>query len=540
MRLALKSEGFDGDSAERPVIGIAQTYSEFNNCHAHFKALAEAVKRGVAHAGGTALEFPVISLGELFTAPTSMLYRNLMAMDVEEMIRALPIDGVVLLGNCDKTIPALLMGAAAADVPAILVSGGPTIAGQFRGTRVGACTDCRRMWTEYRAGRATEDDLAAMESVLYRTAGSCTVMGTASTMAIVSEALGMSLSGSAGIPAPDSRRLHDAERSGRAIVDAVAHGRKPSTVMTRARFLNAIHLLMASGGSTNAVIHLTAIARHAGVPLDLDDFDRISRVTPLLVNSKPIGEYQMEDFFEAGAVPALMAEIDDLLDTTVQDITGASLEGQLAGPTAMPDVIRPRATPIGPDGGIAVLRGNLAPNGAIIKHGAATPALLQHTGPAVVFDSVEDMYSRIDAPDLDVSPESVLVLRNAGPLGGPGMPEEGFIPIPRKLLQQGVRDMVRLSDCRMSGTAFGTVVLHVSPEAAAGGPLGLVCDGDLVRLDVPARRIELLVPADQMAARQHAGRAADLGDRRGWARLYQQHVLQAEDGVIFDTALRLG
>ncbi len=538
MRAALRSEGLDGDDLRRPVIGIAQTWSEFNNCNIGLRDVAAAVKRGVAQAGGVALEFPTISLGELLVSPTTMLYRNLMALDVEEMIRALPIDGVVLLGNCDKTIPALLMGAASADVPAILVSGGPAIAGRFDGKSIGACTDCRRLWTEYRAGRVSEDRLAEMESVLYRTAGACTVMGTASTMAIMAEALGMSLPGSAGIPAPDARRLHDAERAGRAIVAAAGNDMRPSHVLTRPHFLNAIGVLMACGGSTNAVIHLTAIARHAGVELTLDDFDRASREVPLLVNLKPIGEYQMEEFFEAGAVPALLHELRDLLDPDVVDIGGERLAGQLGVRSANPAVIAPRTAPLSPEGGLAVLRSSLAPNGAIIKHGAASPSLLTHTGPAVVFDSVEEMLRRIDDPALDVTPDSVLVLRNAGPLGGPGMPEEGFLPIPKKLLEQGVRDMVRVSDARMSGTAFGTIVLHASPEAAAGGPLGLVRDGDPIALDVPNRRIDLLVPATDLAARESRGRRATIDGRGGYVSLYLDHVTQAEDGCVFDVCVR--
>ncbi len=549
-RAFAKSMGFDDHDLSRPIIGIAQTWSELNNCNHHFKELAEAVKRGVWQAGGTPLEFPTISLGELFMRPTTMLYRNLMAMDTEEMIRAHPLDGVVLLANCDKTTPAQLMGAASANVPAIILTGGPTLSGRFRGESLGACTDCRRFWAEFRAGTIDADALAELEDGICRSDGACTVMGTASTMAALAEALGMALPGNAAIPAPDSRRLRLAERVGRQIVSTVQRGIRPSDVLTPRAFENAIRLMMALGGSTNAVIHLVAIAGRRGIQLPLELFDRMSRETPFIVNVRPSGRFHMEQFFEAGGVPAVMKTLGEagLLHLGERTITGETIGQQLErvvplGSNALNGtgwygterIIFPLSEPLAPEGGTAILRGNLAPSGAVIKQAASSPHLLRHRGQAVVFTSLADLAARVDDPALPVTPDSVLVLQNAGPKGAPGMPEAGNLPIPKQLLAQGIRDMVRISDARMSGTAAGTVVLHVAPEAAVGGPLGLVRDGDWIELDVPNRRLHLDVSDEELARRRAAWRPP-APDRhpRGYYRLYVDHVLQADQGADFD------
>jgi dihydroxy-acid dehydratase len=535
-RAFTKAMGFTQDDLTKPVIGIAQTWSEFNNCNAHFRQLAEAVKRGVWQEGGLPLEFPTISLGEVHTQPTSMLFRNLMAMDTEEMIRAQPMDAVVLLAACDKTTPAALMGAASANVPAILVSGGPMLNGRYNGQDLGACTDCGRYTAELRAGTITADEYCAIEDAICRSAGSCMVMGTASTMASVAEALGMALPGNAAIPAPDSRRLQLAEMSGRQAVRLARWGLRPSDIMTQAAFENAIRVLMAIGGSTNAVIHLIAIAGRLGIELPLDLFDRLSRETPWIVNLKPSGQYQMEELFEAGGIPAVMKELEPLLRTEALTVTGHTVGEHLARFRYTRDrrVIAPLQAPLGQEGGIAVLRGNLCPDGAVIKQSAASPEFLTHRGRAVVFTSIADLRARIDDPDLDVRPDDVLVLQNAGPVGAPGMPEVGFMPIPRKLLAQGVRDMVRISDARMSGTSYGTIVLHVAPESAIGGPLALVQNGDWITLDVPNRRLTLEVTDEELARRRAEWRARAPLFARGYRLLYQRHVTQAPQGVDFD------
>jgi len=537
-RAFAKGMGYTDEDLGRPIIGICNTWSELNHCNSHLREIAEAVKRGVWQAGGWPLEFPTISLGEIFLSPTSMLFRNLMAMDTEEMIRAQPMDGVVLLANCDKTTPAQLMGAVSADLPAIMITGGPTLTGRWQGKDLGACTDCRKYWTEYRAGTINDKEIGEIEESLFRSHGHCTVMGTASTMASIAEALGMMLPGAAAIPAPDSKRLRLAEESGRRIVGMVSEDLRPSQIVTRESIENAIRVCVAIGGSTNAVVHLIAIARRAGVELPLDLWDELSRETPFIAQIKPSGPYQMEDFYDAGGVPAVMRELMPLLHRDSITVTGKSISDNLADVplTLRREVIASIDEPFGPEGGIAVLRGNLAPSGAIVKHTAASPRLLHHRGKAVVFTSVEDMTNRINDSDLPVNADSVLVLQNAGPVGGPGMPEAGMIPIPSKLLKQGVRDMVRISDARMSGTAYGTVVLHVAPESAVGGPLAAVRDGDEIELDVSGRRLTLHLSEAEIAERvaNRPARKPNELTRRGHGWLYVNHVLQADEGVDFD------
>jgi L-arabonate dehydrase len=535
-RAWLRSEGFDRSIFDgRPVIGIANSASELNNCNLHLHQVAEAVRRGVLQAGGVPLVFPTMSLGEMFMKPTAMLYRNLMAMEVEESIRANPVDGAVLLCGCDKTTPAMLMGAASADIPAIVVTGGPMLAGQWRGRKLGAGTDGRKLFDLYRTGELSDGELCEIEGGLARSAGHCTVMGTASTMAAIAEALGMTLPGAAAIPAPDSRRLMIAEASGREIVEMVKHDRRPSRILTREAFENAVTLDMAIGGSTNAVVHLLAIAGRLGVELTLDDFDRISRRTPTLVNVKPSGEFLMEDFFEAGGVPAVLRAITDLLERDAQTVNGRTIGENIADAECFrPEVILPRDQPLATEGGTAILRGNLAPRGAVIKTTAASPLLLTHRGPALVFESREEMMARIDRDDLPVAPETVLVMKGCGPIGGPGMPEWGQIPMPPKLLKQGVKDMVRVSDARMSGTSFGTVVLHVTPESAANGPLAIVETGDEIVLDVPSRRIDAVIAPDEVERRWQRRASPPRHYSRGYGRLYLDHVLQADEGCDFD------
>ncbi len=535
-RAFTKAMGFTQDDLAKPVIGIAQTWSEFNNCNAHFRQVAEAVKRGVWQEGGLPLEFPTISLGEVHVQPTSMLFRNLMAMDTEEMIRAQPMDAVVLLAACDKTTPAALMGAASADVPAIMISGGPMLNGRHDGRDLGACTDCGRATAELRAGTIDAEEYSAIEDAICRSAGSCMVMGTASTMASMAEALGMALPGNAAIPAPDSRRLQFAELSGRQAVRLARAGLRPSQVMTEAAFENAIRVLMAIGGSTNAVVHLVAIAGRLGLRLPLDRFDQISRETPWLVNLKPSGDFHMEELFDAGGVPAVMHELAPLLRHEAVTVSGATVGENLARFRASRrrDVVASLGEPLSPEGGLAILRGNICPDGAVIKHVAASPRLRQHRGQAVTFCSIDDLRARIDHPDLPVTADSVLVLQGAGPVGAPGMPEVGFMPIPAKLLREGVRDMVRISDARMSGTSYGTVVLHVAPESTIGGPLALVRDGDWIELDVDARRLHLDVTDAEMASRRAAWSAPAPRFERGYRSLYERHVLQSPDGCDFD------
>jgi dihydroxy-acid dehydratase len=527
-----KSMGFSDEDLRKPVIGIAQTWSEFNNCHQHFKELAEAVKRGVWQAGGLPLEFPTISLGEIFLSPTSMFFRNLMAIDTEEMIKAQPMNGVVLLGSCDKTIPAQLMGAFSADLPTIMLTGGPTLSGRWNGRDLGACTDCRGFWTEYRAGAIDQETLTEIEDSLCRSDGHCTVMGTASTMASACEAMGISLPGTAAIPAPDSRRFRLAEAVGKQIVKVVEQDLRPSQVVDRKAFENAIRVMMALGGSTNAVVHLLAVAGRLNLNITLDDFDRLARETPLIANVRPSGKWQMEQLWEAGGIPAVMKELQPLLHTDCITVTGKTVAENLEGERVRNrDVIVPLDQPISDEGGLAILRGNLCPDGAVIKHAAATPSLLKHRGQAVVFSSVEDVTARIDDPSLHITPDSVLVMQNGGPVGAPGMPEAGNIPIPTRLLQQGVRDMVRISDARMSGTAYGTVVLHVAPESAIGGPLALVQNGDWIELDVANRSLTLDVPEDELARRRAAWTPPARTYQRGWGRLYVDQVTQADRGA---------
>ncbi|RBM21679.1 dihydroxy-acid dehydratase [Prauserella sp. PE36] len=533
MRRGLPGSAFTG----RPHIAIANTASDLTPCNAHLGEVASSVRDGIHEAGGIALNLPVVSLGETQLRPTAMLWRNMAAMATEEMLRGNPVDGVVLLGGCDKTIPALLMAAASVDLPAAVVPGGPMLTGTFRGRPLGCGTDVWRLSEEVRGGTLDREDFARSESAMIRSRGHCNTMGTASTMAIMAEALGTVLPGLAGTPAPDSRLLESAHETGRLVTDLVARDRRPSTVLSRASFHNAIVALAATGGSTNAVVHLLAIAGRLGIELTLDDFDRIGSRVPLLVNLQPAGKYLMEDFHRAGGLLPVLREVRDLLDPAALTITGKPLTDHLDGARSWdPDVIHSRAEPVQEEAGIAVLRGNLAPDGAIIKPAAASPHLLRHRGRAVVFDSIEDFHARIDDPDLDVDADSVLVLRGCGPKGYPGMPEVSNMPLPSKLLAEGVRDMVRVCDGRMSGTAYGTVVLHVAPEAAAGGPLALARTGDPVVLDVAARRIDLDVPESELRARTPNRATLDgfASPRRGWERLYVDHVGQADTGADLD------
>ena len=533
---AFKSQGF-GESGyqDRPIVGICNTWSELTHCNAHLRQLAEAVKRGVWQAGGFPLEFPVMSLGEFNMRPTTMLFRNLMSMDVEESITANPLDGVVLLGGCDKTTPALLMGAASADVPAILVTGGPQLKGNWRGEELGSCTDCRRYHTELRAGRITDEEWAELQNSIIRSPGHCMVMGTASTMAAMGEVMGIALPGNTAIPAVDSRRQQLAEAAGRQIVSTIEQDLRPSKILTQDALGNAIRTVHAKGGSTNAIIHLTAIAGRVGVELPLDLFDSLSRTTPFILDLKPSGRFLMEDFFYAGGLPALLRELSPLLKLDTPTVTGRTL-GETVSSAQLHnrELIRSIDEPLDPEGGLAVLHGSLAPMGAIIKPTAASPELLKHTGRALVFEDHADMDRRIDDPDLDVNQDDVLVMRNGGPLGGPGMPEWGSLPLPRKLLQRGVRDMVRLSDARMSGTAFGTVVVHTTPESAANGPLAAVRNGDLIELDVPNRRLDLKVEDREVQRRLAESPNGNHIAARGYGRLFAQHVLQADKGCDFD------
>ena len=529
--------GVPADAFGRPQIAIANTASDLTPCNRHLTEVAVSVRDGVLAAGGVPLELPVVSLGETQVRPTAMLWRNLAAMATEEMLRANPIDGVVLLGGCDKTIPSLLMAAGSVDLPAVVVPGGPMLTGTFRGVPLACGTDVWRLSEEVRAGTLTPEAFAQSESAMVRSRGHCNTMGTASTMALVAEALGTVLPGVAGTPAPDSRLLEAAHETGRLAVELVASGRRPRSFLTLASFHNAIVALAAIGGSTNAVVHLLAIAGRLGVDLTLDDFDRIGSRVPVLVDLLPAGRFLMEDFHRAGGLLAVLREVRDLLDPTALTVTGRPLVDHLDdAPIWDTEVIRPRAAPLVAEGGIAVLRGNLAPDGAVVKPAAASPHLLRHRGRALVFDSIEDFNTRIDDPDLDVDADSVLVLRGCGPKGYPGMPEVSNLPLPPKLLAQGVRDMVRVCDGRMSGTAYGTVVLHVAPEAAAGGPLALIRTGDVINLDVAARRIDVELLAEELAARtpSEAAVAGYARPTRGWERLYIDHVGQADTGADLD------
>ena len=534
MRRGMPEDAFDGS---KPQIAIANTASDLTPCNMHLNEVAEAVKQGVWAAGGVPLNLPVVSLGETLVKPTAMLWRNMAAMAMEEMFRANPIDGLVLLGGCDKTIPALLMAAASVNLPAIVVPGGPMITGHFRGEALGCGTDVWRLSEETRAGTLSNKDFIASEQSMIRSKGHCNTMGTASTMAVMAEALGMTIPGFAGTPAPDARLLSMSHETGNLIVKMVTEDRRPSDIMTKDAFINAIVSIAAVGGSSNSVLHLLAIAGRLGVDLTLEDFDAAGSGVPVLANLQPNGKFLMDDLYRAGGLLSLLAEIKDLLRPEPITVTGLPLVTYLNDRPVYDDtVIRPRDNPLVANAGISVLRGNLAPRGAIIKPSAATPELLTHTGPAVVFDSVEDMKARIDDPNLDVTPSSVLVLRGCGPQGYPGMPEVGNMPIPRKLLEQGVRDMVRISDARMSGTAYGTVILHVSPEAAAGGPLGLVRDGDMITLDVPSRVLSVNVSDQDLAARTPSQASVDAyaAPQRGWSKLYYETVQQAHLGADLD------
>jgi dihydroxy-acid dehydratase len=538
----IKAMGLSDDALSRPVVGIANTFSDYNACHGNVPKLVEAIKRGVMLAGALPMEFPTISIHESFAHPTSMFLRNLMAMDTEEMIRAQPMDSVVLIGGCDKTIPAQMMAAASADLPTIIVPVGPMLVGQYQGEQLGACTDCRRLWGEHRGGRISAREIEAINERLAPTAGTCMVMGTASTMACIIEAMGLALPNSAAIPATHADRLRSAEASGMfAAAMAVNGGPKPSAIMTPASFRNAMVVMQAIGASTNGLIHLSAAAGRLKIPIDLAEFDRLGREVPVLVDLKPSGAHYMEHFHWAGGIPRLLRELQDFLELDAPTVTGGTLRDSMNAAEMVKgqDVIRSRASPIKPCGSMAVLYGNLAPRSAIIKQSAASAELMKHTGRAVVFESVEDMTLRIDDPALDVTADDVLVLRNAGPRGAPGMPEAGYLPIPRKLAQQGVKDMVRISDARMSGTAFGTIVLHITPESAVGGPLALVRNGDRIALDVEARSIELLIDEAEMARRREelAGQAspgAAPAPDRGYAALFHRSVLQADEGCDFD------
>ncbi|HEY0381038.1 MAG TPA: IlvD/Edd family dehydratase [Candidatus Elarobacter sp.] len=532
----MRAEGFAPDVFDgRPVIGICNSWSELTSCNVHLRRVAESVKRGVWEAGGWPLEFPTISLGETYMRPTTMLFRNLMSMDVEESIRANPIDGVVLLSGCDKTTPAQLMGAASVDLPAIMVTGGPMLNGKYRGQDIGSGTMVWQFSEEVRGGKKTWDDFFDAEAGQSRSNGHCMTMGTASTMASMAEALGIAPTGNAAIPAVDSRRYSLAQLSGRRIVEMVREDLRMSKILTRAAFENAIRVNAAIGGSTNAVVHLLAIAGRAGVPLELDDFDKLAHDLPLLVDLQPSGRFLMEDFYYAGGVPAVVRELGDLIHRDALTVSGKTIGEETAeAPCWNREVIRTLAEPVKERAGIAVLRGNLAPNGAVIKPSAATASLLTHRGRAVVFETIEDFKARIDDPDLDVDETCVLVLKGAGPRGYPGMPETGNLPLPPKILAKGITDMVRISDARMSGTAYGTVVLHTSPESAVGGPLALVQNGDLIELDVPSRRLELLVDAPELARRRAAWRPQPSAFERGYAKLYTEHVLGAERGADFD------
>ncbi|MGE5157751.1 MAG: IlvD/Edd family dehydratase, partial [Gemmatimonas sp.] len=541
----IKAMGYSDDALERPIVGITNTYSDYNPCHGNVPQIIEAAKRGVMLSGAMPFVFPTISIAESFAHPTSMYLRNLMAMDTEEMIRAQPMDAVIVIGGCDKTLPAQIMAAVSADLPTVVIPVGPMVVGHHKGEVLGACTDCRRLWAKYRAGEIDGQEIEAVNGRLAPSVGTCMVMGTASTMACITEALGLSLPMSATIPAPHAERFRLAEASGKvAAAMAAAKGPRPSEILTEASFRNAQVVLQAIGGSTNGLIHLTAIANRTPHRIDLDAFDQLGREVPVLVDLKPSGEHYMEHFHHAGGVPKLMKQLGDLIALDAKTIARQTLREVVAAAEEVPgqDAIRGREDPIKPEGGLAILHGNLAPRGAVIKHSAATPKLLQHTGRAVVFESVEDMTLRVDDPDLDVNPDDILVLRNAGPKGAPGMPEAGYLPIPKKLARGGVKDMVRISDARMSGTAFGTIVLHITPEAAVGGPLALVRTGDMIRLDVARRSIELLVEPAELDRRRAGIKPAGTPDwaRRGYAHLFNETILQADEGCDFDFMRRRG
>ncbi len=538
----IKAMGYSEDALNRTIIGIADTGSGYNACHRNAPDIVEAIKRGVMLAGGLPVEFPTISLHESFSHPTSMFLRNLMAMDTEEMIRAQPMDAVVMIGGCDKTVPAQLMAAASANVPAIEVVTGPMMTGSHEGERLGACTDCRRFWAMHRAGEVGETEIEEIGGKLAPTAGTCMVMGTASTMACMTEALGMMLPGGAAIPAVAADRLRHAEAAGARAVDLAAEGLTPDKIMTPEAIANAFRIMLAIGGSTNGLIHMTAVAGRLGIEVDLEALDAMGRETPVLVDLKPSGQHYMEDLEKAGGLTAVLRELKPQLNLDCLTVTGKSLGENIdAAPPSWPqDVVRPFDEPLHAEGGIAVLRGNLAPGGAIVKQSAASADLMIHEGRAVVFDSLADLAERIDDPELDVKADDILVLRNAGPKGAPGMPESGYIPIPRKLAEKGVKDMVRISDARMSGTAFGSIVLHISPEAALGGPLAVVVSGDIIKLDVPGRRIDVVLDDEELERRRGIWQPPipHDGSERGYLKLFLDHVTQAEQGVDFDFLMK--
>jgi dihydroxy-acid dehydratase len=531
-----QSMGYSRAMLAKPVVGIAYTGSGFNNCHRHFPELLDAVKRGVLAAGALPIEFPTISLGEVFLSPTSLKYRNLMSIDTEEMVRAQPMDAVVLMGGCDKTVPAQLMGAVSAGRPAVMLVAGPMMTGRHRGERLGACTDCRRFWARYRAGDVSGEEISQVEGQLAVTAGTCAVMGTASTMACLAEALGLILPGTAAIPAAHADRLRAAEATGAAAVKLIGSEHTPERIVNAKSVENALRVLLALGGSTNAVIHLTAIAGRAGVKVSLEQLNKLSESTPVLVNLKPVGNGYMEDFFASGGMGALLRELKPLLHLDCMTVTGETLGERLAAeaaPHVDRSIIAARDEPYEPHGGLVALFGNLAPGGAILKRSAADARLFEHEGRAVVFSSLADLAARIDDPGLDVAPRDVLVLQNAGPHAPECMPEAGYLPIPKKLAQSGVKDMIRVSDARMSGTAFGTIVLHVTPDSASGGPLGLVRNGDRIRLSVKERRIDLLVADAELRKRAAAMKSAQAKPDRGYAKLYAQEILGADEGCDF-------
>jgi len=535
-RSRAKQSGFGAeDISGKPVIAILNTWSDANPCHAHFRIRAEEVRRGILQAGGFPMEIPVLTLGEAFMKPSTLLYRNLLAMDAEEALRAYPADGVVLMAGCDKTVPALVMGATSANLPALMVPAGPMLRGNWRGQFLGSGSDVWKYWAERRAGTLDECSWREMEDGIARSFGTCMTMGTASTMAAAVEALGLTLPGASSIPAADSAHSRMASASGRRIVEMVWEDLRPREILTTAAFENSVIAAMALGGSTNAIIHLIAMAGRAGAALDLDRFDALSRRTPLIGNIRPSGEFLMEDFYYAGGLRGVLARLGELLQTACLTVNGHTLGENIAEAIVWNDeVIAPRERPLGPEGGVAVLRGNLAPRGAVIKHTAAERHLLRHAGPAIVFRNYDDLAARIDDPALPATADSVLVLQNAGPLGGPGMPEWGMLPIPKKLLAQGIRDMVRISDARMSGTAYGACVLHVAPESFVGGPLALVRDGDIIELDVPERRLALRVDDEELSRRRADWTPPAIQYPRGFGLMHAQHVTQADRGCDFD------
>ena len=537
-RSGMKAQGWpDNMIKDKPMIGIANSFSEAVHCNSHLRNLAEHVKKGVIAAGGTPIEFPVISLGEFFLSPTSMYLRNQMSIDVEEMIKGLPIDGVVLLSGCDKTTPAMIMGAASADIPTILLPGGPSLRGDWRGEELGSCTDCRRYWTELRAGNITQADYDSMEEGIYRSPGHCMVAGTASTMAAISEAMGLTLEGAATLPAVDSRRMTLANNTGQRIVKLVEENINFSNFLRKENFYNGITTLMSFGGSTNAIIHMMAMAGRTKNTINLRDFNEISEKTPVIVNLKPAGSKLMEDLHYAGGVSAMLKNIENLIYKDVETVSGKKLSEIISDCNIYnDDVIRTQSNPINSKGSILILKGTLAPNGAVIKVAAASKKFYEHVGKALVFDSARELSEEIDKPDLDVDENTILILRNNGPVGGQGMPESGFLPIPKKLLDKGVRDIVRISDARMSGTAFGTIILHVSPESYIGGPLSLVENGDLISLSIKNKSIDLLVDKDELKIRKEKLKPNyKIKDYdRGYGFIYKEHILQAEDGCDFD------